>query len=140
MTTSTLSAEKNKIPISSRSMQLGILVLHRGQPGGLQCQVNGRGTSWFPSAMATSAPEITLSKSSLVSSVRGSWENMQSSPLMQFPVVWYNLHGKSRSWQIKVNASSHGTHPRAESHPVLEMRKAQTDGVTCSGLHKADPR
>lgn len=40
---------------------------------------------------------ITLSKSSLVSSVSGSWENMQSSPLMQFPVVWYNLQGKSRS-------------------------------------------
>jgi hypothetical protein len=35
-----------------------------------------------------------LSSSSLFSSDRGSWKNMQSSPLMQFPVVWYNLHGK----------------------------------------------
>lgn len=58
------------------------------------------------SASPRAAPDITLSKSSRVSSVSGSWENMQSSPLMQFPVVWYNLQGKSRSRLVKVNASS----------------------------------
>lgn len=38
----------------------------------------------------------TLSSSSRVSSVSGAWENMQSSPLMQLPVVWKSLQGKSR--------------------------------------------
>lgn len=49
------------------------------------------------SSQAFSAAGPTLSRSSCVSSVSGSWENMQSSALMQFPVVWNSLQGKSRS-------------------------------------------
>ena len=55
-----------------QSTQLGILVLHRGQTGGLQCQACGRRTSWSPLATAAVSLDVTLSKSSLVSSVRGS--------------------------------------------------------------------
>lgn len=119
----TLSGGKNTVPMSSlkwprsRPMQRGILVLQR--PAGGCGAKSTEGPALVPVSCGGRPPRRTLSKSSLVSSVRGSWENMQSSPLMQFPVVWYNLHGKSRSRQIKANASPHGTHPRAEPDPMF---------------------
>lgn len=84
---------------------------------------------WSWRAHAT--PDITLSKSSRVSSVSGSWENMQSSPLMQFPVVWYNLQGKSRSWLIKANASSQN--PPQSTSNLLCFGSEVTHSGLCSG-------
>ena len=63
---------------------------------------------------------------------------MQSSPLIQFPVVWYSLHGKSRTWQVKANASPHETHPRTETKPLCfreEETEAQRGAVTGSAVH-----
>lgn len=73
-----------------------------------------------PGSLPTS--DITLSKSSLVSSVRGSWENMQSSPLMQFPVVWYNLQGKSRSQCVKAKNTGSRNPPEGRIQPPLFWR------------------
>lgn len=63
---------------------------------------------------------------------------MQSSPLIQFPVVWYSLHGKSRTPQVKANASPHETHPRIETKPLCfreEETEAQRGAVTGSAVH-----
>lgn len=49
----------------------------------------------------------TLLSSSLVSSLRLSWENMHSLLLTQLPVVWNSLQGNSRG--VSVKAEMHKT-------------------------------
>lgn len=83
----------------------------------------------------------TLLSSSCVSSLSASWENMHSSLLTQFPVVWNSLQGNSRKIGVKEKHSQRRwTHLNSKintnsSHFQLGAWNFTRHGKRCTSIY-----
>lgn len=83
----------------------------------------------------------TLLSSSCVSSLSASWENMHSSLLTQFPVVWNSLQGNSRKRGVKEKHSQRRwTHLNSKintnsSHFQLGAWNFTRHGKRCTSIY-----
>lgn len=145
---SILPTEMNTAPTpslkrpSSRSRQVGSLVLHRSQADGRSRGVNDRrspGSAGGSCVAPCSRKHYLIQELSRLLGQRVMGEHAVIT-INAVPGRVVQLTGKiTFSRHVKAKAAAPGTHPRAESNPLCfgdEDMETQIGKVTCSGLHR----